>query len=131
MAAKRPNWPSAGCDGDVILRILTNGLGCEAGEGGVGRRHNCETVEVGRCLDNCGRVRYLISGGQFEGCFEAEDGGRLGGCFGFFAPRDSIGLEGAGGIVECMVVISIARVSWSSTRFSACGRAGFPHSKGL
>lgn len=38
VAAKRPNWPFAGCDGDIILRILTSELGCEAGEGGVGDR---------------------------------------------------------------------------------------------
>lgn len=100
MAAKRPYWPFAGCEGDVILRILTNGLGCEVGEGGVGRRQSCETVEEGRCLDSCGRVRYLISGGQFEGYFEAEDGDRLVGCFGCFVARGDLGVEeGFGGIV--------------------------------
>lgn len=102
MAAKRPNWPFAGCAGDVILRILTNGLGREAGEGGVGKRQSCETVRAGRRLDSCGRVRYLISGGQFVGCFGAEDGGRWMDCFGCFVSRDDLGLEGFGGIAECM-----------------------------
>lgn len=99
MAAKRPDWPFAGCDGDVILRILTNGLGCEMGEGGVGRRHSCETVEVGRDLDNCGRVRYLISGGQFGGYFEGEDGDRWVSDFGCLVARGGLGVGGFGGIV--------------------------------
>lgn len=99
-AAKRPNWPFAGCDGDVILRILTNGLGCETGEGGVGKRQSCETVEVGRDLDSCGRLRYLISGGQFEGYPEAEGGGRLTDFFDGFVFCSDLESEDFGGIVE-------------------------------
>lgn len=63
--------------------------------------------EAGSNLDNCGRVRYLISGGQFEGDFGAEVGGRLVGCFGRFS-RDGLGLEILGGIARYMVIVVIA-----------------------
>lgn len=98
-AAKRPNWPFAGCDGDSILRILTNGLGREAGVGGVGKRRSCKIDEAGRDFDSCGRVRYLISGGQFEGNFGVEDDGRWASCIDGVFPRDDLGL----GLLDGMV----------------------------
>lgn len=71
-AAKRPNWPLAGCVGASIFLILTSGLGRDIEVADVGKRPNCEIVDVGKDLDSFGRYIYNISEGQFEGTFGGE-----------------------------------------------------------
>lgn len=54
-AAKRPNWPLAGCVGASIFLILTSGLGRDIEVGNVGERPNCEIDGAGKDFDSFGR----------------------------------------------------------------------------
>jgi hypothetical protein len=114
VAAKSPNWPKAGWEGKVILRILTRGLG-RVGADAEGASASWDTVDGGRDLESLGWVRKAISGGQLVGGFGGEDVGLY---------EDSLAsFESRGGPLEGMVGEAGAReVNVGSPR---CGYSGY------